>query len=383
MKPFIEVLLHLLLFIFFLAFFGIPALVKYGREETITISSLELTHGIEAPAVTLIGLKNSTGWKRAPASIDSESLFAFSLFDHCKEINIADLDACISSDSIGLTDFLTEAGFGMGNLAQHEPSWTEDMGVTVQGRYFTWSPTKVLTPNQTDIMFFTAYRNFTFSIFVHDTNFFVVNVNPLGPPMSFWQFKGQSTPSHYQEITLTKHKKLNLGHRPCEELKDYSFTICVKESLSQQVGCRMPWDRWSQEEREVCTAESQIKVFEQLNWLLMQVLVLMLMLMLMLMQVEVDEIVRVTGCKKPCSYKEYKLMNSNPREILLAEFPKDQIGFALWAVSQNTQYDEEVHIIKCSLYFSKPYTNPSFSLLSFPVNPTLLCFFSIPPLFAE
>ena len=335
MKPLVEVLLHLLLFIFFLAFFGIPALVKYGREETITISSLELTHGIEAPAVTLIGLKNSTGWKRAPASIDSESLFAFSLFDHCKEINIAHLDACISSDSIGLTDFLIEAGFGMGNLAQHEPSWTEDMGVTVQGRYFTWSPTKVLTPNQTDIMFFTAYRNFTFSIFVHDINFFVVNVNPLGPPMSFWQLKGQSTPSHYQEITLTKHKKLNLGHRPCEELKDYSFTICVKESLSQQVGCRMPWDRWSQEEREVCTAESQIKVFEQLNWLLMQV--------------EVDEIVRVTGCKKPCSYKEYKLMNSNPREILLAEFPKDQIGFALWAVSQNTQFDEEVHIIKCSL----------------------------------
>ena len=328
MKPFIEVLLHFLLFVFFLAFFGIPAVLKYRREETITISSLELTHGIEAPAVTLIALNNSTGWKTAPATTDGESLFAFSIFDHCEELNITDLEACIASDSIRLTDYLIEAGFGLNNFTQHEPSWTEDMGVTVQGRYYTWNPRKVLTPDATDVMFFTAHRNFTFSVFVHDINFFVANVNPLGPPMSFWQFKGQSMTSHYQEITLTKYKKLNLDNRPCEEMKDYSFTVCVKEKLSQQVGCRLPWDRWSQQGREVCTGESQIKMFEQLNWLVMQV--------------EVDEIVRVTGCKKPCSYSEYKLMNSNPREILLAAFPKDQIGFALWAVSQNTHFEEEV-----------------------------------------
>ena len=71
-------------------------------------------------------------------------------------------------------------------------------------------------------------------------------------------------------------------------------------------------------------------MFEELYWVLMQV--------------EVDEIVRRTGCKKPCSYSEYKFMNSNPREIVVAEFPKDQIGFALWAVSQNTKFEEEVHL---------------------------------------
>ena len=78
MKPFIEVLLYALLFTFFLAFFGIPAVAKYRRGETITISSFELTHGIEAPAVTLIGTNGNTGWKRAGANAD---LFAFSLFD--------------------------------------------------------------------------------------------------------------------------------------------------------------------------------------------------------------------------------------------------------------------------------------------------------------
>ena len=45
---------------------------------------------------------------------------------------------------------------------------------------------------------------------------------------------------------------------------------------------------------------------------------------LFLMQNELEEIVRVTACKKPCSYSEYKLMNTNPREFVVAEMPKDQ-----------------------------------------------------------
>ena len=129
---------------------------------------------------------------------------------------------------------------------------------------------------------------------------------------------------------MTKHKKLNLPDRPCEETATYSFTTCVKESLSQQVGCRLPWDKRSRQEREVCSEEPKIKMFEQLHWFLIQN--------------EVDEVVRKTGCRKPCSYNEYKFMNSNPREIVVAEMPQDQIGFALWPVSQNTNFEEEVII---------------------------------------
>ena len=69
---------------------------------------------------------------------------------------------------------------------------------------------------------------------------------------------------------------------------------------------------------------------EQLHWFLMQN--------------EVDSVVRRTGCKKLCSYKEYKFANSNPREIVVAEMPRDQIRFALWAVSQNTNFEEEVFL---------------------------------------
>ena len=157
---------------------------------------------------------------------------------------------------------------------------------------------------------------------------------------------------------MTKHKKLNLPDRPCEETATYSFTICVKESLSQQVGCRLPWDKRSRQEREVCSEEPEIKMFEQLHWFLIQN--------------EVDEVVRKTGCRKPCSYKEYKFMNSNPREIVVAEMPQDQIGFALWPVSQNTNFEEEVIIVQL---FTIPFAIfTTFVLLHFHLNQaTPLC----------
>ena len=55
-----------------------------------------------------------------------------------------------------------------------------------------------------------------------------------------------------------------------------------------------------------------------------------------------SKITRTTGCKKPCSYKEYKFINTNLKELSYYTFPKDQIAFCLWAVSQNTYIEEEV-----------------------------------------
>ena len=111
-------------------------------------------------------------------------MFAFSLFDHCKDINVTDLEDCISFDSYELKDYLIEAGFGIENFTQSTTPWTEDLAVSVHGRYFTWTPKKVLTPTNgpMDIMFFTAYKNFTFYVFVHDKDYFFININPLGPP---------------------------------------------------------------------------------------------------------------------------------------------------------------------------------------------------------
>ena len=55
----LNILLELTLFGLFLIYFGIPSISKYLAKETIVISSVEETNGIEAPAITVFVLKNT------------------------------------------------------------------------------------------------------------------------------------------------------------------------------------------------------------------------------------------------------------------------------------------------------------------------------------
>ena len=113
----IDLFLYSILLALFMVFFGIPSVQKYQDKETIILSTQKLTNGIEAPAITIIAVNNSTGygWKtksNQTSSVVGRFTHTF-LLDHCNEINQTDLETCISKDSFGLTDILTKATFGM------------------------------------------------------------------------------------------------------------------------------------------------------------------------------------------------------------------------------------------------------------------------------
>ena len=55
-----------------------------------------------------------------------------------------------------------------------------------------------------------------------------------------------------------------------------------------------------------------------------------------------QEIVETTGCKKPCTYNEYKFTSQTPAEDTLTTTPENQIFIVFWAVSRTTQVEEEV-----------------------------------------
>ena len=53
---------------------------------------------------------------------------------------------------------------------------------------------------------------------------------------------------------------------------------------------------------------------------------------------------KMTGCLSPCTYKEYKFVNTNLKEYTTVDpikFPENFIAFCLWSVSQNTLVEEE------------------------------------------
>ena len=234
-------ILQLLLFCLFLAFFGIPSLVQYQRKEIIVLKSDSKTgKGIEPPAVTLLATRNSLGWKRVKKDQFWQS---FDLYDHCMGINMT-VDDCLKQDSFGLAEILVEAKYiGINknysapillNSSASSSFWKEDMSISGFGRYFTLKSLKNVTQNEEDCLAFILSRNFSFHVFVHDEDFFLYSVNPLGPPSKSWQFQAHEE-NHYQEVTLTVHKKLNLERQPCEEDPGYSFSYCVRESLSKKV----------------------------------------------------------------------------------------------------------------------------------------------------
>ena len=59
---------------------------------------------------------------------------------------------------------------------------------------------------------------------------------------------------------------------------------------------------------------------------------------------DMSTIMKLTGCLSPCTYKEYKFVNTNPKEyttINAIQFPEKSMAFCLWSVSPNTLVEEE------------------------------------------
>ena len=67
----IHLVLHIVLFVLFMEFFGIPSVQKYIDEDTIIISSEEQTNGIESPAITIAALRKTPGYAKSWKSSNS------------------------------------------------------------------------------------------------------------------------------------------------------------------------------------------------------------------------------------------------------------------------------------------------------------------------
>ena len=153
--------LYGLLFFLFMVFFGVPSIQKYQKQETIFVSSRELTNGIEAPAVTILALDNRTGygWK-SKTNLTSSEVGRYSssfLIDHCKEINQTDLNSCIFEDTFRLTDIFISAKFGNSQTKiLNNSSWTSNIYGTAYGRFFTWNPQRRTSPDKKDIIYMLA-----------------------------------------------------------------------------------------------------------------------------------------------------------------------------------------------------------------------------------
>ena len=159
-----HLILHVVLFILFLIFFGVPSVKKYLDKETIVIYSEEQTNGIEAPAITLVALRKDKkdssamriGWKSIAENLTP---LTFSMFDHCQGMNFTDMNACLKNDTTERDEFLKSArlGFDEENSTSFvdkssSSMWSEDMTATFVGRHFTLKPSMTIAPSPDDFL---------------------------------------------------------------------------------------------------------------------------------------------------------------------------------------------------------------------------------------
>ena len=119
---------------------------------------------------------------------------------------------------------------------------------------------------------------------------------------SFGSISGLCTTKDYQSLvgwTIIKDFAIFLtifSDAPCDSSADYSFTACLRNSLSRLVGCRLPWDQWTDPAIPECEETRQLMEHDQWHFVLAELY-------------ERERVVNETGCDVPCNYVKYELAN--------------------------------------------------------------------------
>ena len=73
---------------------------------------------------------------------------------------------------------------------------------------------------------------------IHDPNFFLITVNPSTIPAITLEI-GENDEFQFIYIDVVRKVKMNTKKQSCERNETYSFSSCVKNHVSNKLGCRL------------------------------------------------------------------------------------------------------------------------------------------------
>ena len=163
---------------------------------------------------------------------------------------------------------------------------------------------------------FVLNRRLIYFVYIYDPRFYIHAIPPLPTPGIRLELdKGSFYVNKY--LSVTKHIQLNQKNNPCNEDPNYDFQLCVRNSLTSEVGCRLPWDLWSSSYFPLCSKMDQLNMFHRLYFV-------------MSVSKELEDIIKKTGCLAPCEYKEYKIVlepdrSYSPKNMLYLGFTDNKL----------------------------------------------------------
>ena len=197
--------------------------------------------GIVAPAITIVARNPETkrGWKNLNQVQNTNEIMQ----EYCHTYN--NIEKCISESTFNQTEAvkIVTIGFDRQKHLMDPNLWTEDLTTVWTGRSFTLNIPQTIQPDYEDELFIQFEKKLFHDIFIHDKHFFIMNLNLIGLPSIYKRLNPNTTDSHYYQFSLTEHEELNVPNDPCNEDKNYIYQVCIKQSISNQVGCKSYWDQ--------------------------------------------------------------------------------------------------------------------------------------------
>ena len=216
-----RLLVQVLLLASFLYFFGFPAVARFEKKGVMIVETSKDTRRIPSPAITLA----------ATGQITDQT---------CFHQNVS-MEDCLEKNTLNRSELLKSVVLGFYSKKEinlHQEYFNEDFTSVWAGIYYTLKLPLKIGPNYSeDQLFLGLNSNLTYTVFVHDPEYFLFNLNPIALPTIMRKFttKTDLPNSRYYRMELTEVNKLNLPSYPCNEDPNYDFQSCLRRSISAKV----------------------------------------------------------------------------------------------------------------------------------------------------
>jgi hypothetical protein len=235
---FLKFIFSVILLILFFYFFGLPSWYKFEAGKVMVnkrkISNIDSV----TPALTVCALEqeSSRGWKYdqwIDLKLKKEVAKHNDLTINCNGSN--EVAQCVNYKTYNLTETINEFQAGRGNQILQSKYWIEELSFFMFGKCHTLKNSVPLNTNFWSIDF---NKSLNYFVMIHDPNYFMMTANPETVPMIFLDLDGLENVQLYAFLKVVKHINLDRPDQPCSDKDDYSFTACVKNSVTKRIGCR-------------------------------------------------------------------------------------------------------------------------------------------------
>ena len=282
----------IILAIIFLTFFGHPSLKNYQANETlISEKKVQFKPG-DSPAITIAVREEKGGHHGWKAGHQSDNVFIDMIGHFCSKFtSFNETVQCINDKTYNLSEVVENAETGMTTL-NGPSSWNTDIFFFFYAKVNTLQSSYEIGTNWLNSLVMTLNKSQAYYVWIHDRKFFLTSTNEDVIPHLF--FKIEKSEHVWLNIRPIYHHMMNKPGQRCDPSESYSFTECIKNTISRRIGCRLEWDHWSSGDIPLCTTLDQLFLFQSDYYNISEMW-------------QQSEIAEYTGCLVPCHYTEYQL----------------------------------------------------------------------------